>query len=941
MVYVTEKFRKEYSTLDHELKSKVIDLVNEIKTTKDSELRLLLEGKYLGAGKSRWDGISKVLYHLYPQGKGSQHRLFYCFASDLNNDELMKNSNLLDNDVIFIDYTKLHDQEERAARNYNRTTIDYLYEFNPPIDELEINKENNIPSFWFRLTEDQTDILRIEQPASIKGSAGTGKTFISFELFKDWIKNDKDSKLLYLTYTDKLLDKAKENLLLDGVDINKDNINILKFQKILNDNDINVIDEIKARKIIKEILENMYKFHPEMNEDIIFTDYFIYAYIRGLIKGRVDEPNITKILKVSEVESLLRNMNLGLELTKTRNILIDYLDLNKKIDINVFRQELITKILVGNKNRKEVQDKLYNLFNENVINQLNEMFDEKEYYSFIKNDDILKELKKDNLEEKKIKLILEIYNRYNKKLQEENLIDDNDYALNLLNKNLDEKDMFDGIIIDEVQDLTEIQIMAITRLLKKNENSNNYNISFFGDPNQTINPTIYHYGRFNSYLWEKTKNINQRNLKRTHRCGENLLEYINHLVDLRKEYKLTTNTEDLEKEESARFKYDDGHFACLIEEESVINAVFENLKDALDYYLIVDNYETRKEVIDKIKLIDGNDYDDNIESQIITVQESKGLESSNIIMYNLVSDNIDIFSNLMEQNNKISAMTFNKFYVSVTRAKNTVIICETELYKNKQLKEMLFYVDGKKIPEDILEEDIPDYLEITTDPEKFYDQALKLLEKKDYEKAYKKSNIALRHLINQFELDEEIINLISSDIKNLKSYKEIIKLTRSIKNENIKVFKSLYKEFLFELSKLNDENTAFKNLINKRFDILKDSLRIRLIYEEREEFFEFVDIYEENDVLLKHEKFINLQSYDNAIEVLKYVSKENELKYKDVADYIFGNTTFDKIRDSFNNIKYEDSSIYENIIDHELKVVFKEKLIEKILEIGGDVSESV
>ena len=231
MVYVTEKFRKEYSTLDHELKSKVIDLVNEIKTTKDSELPLFLEGRYLGAGKSRWDGISKVLYHLYPQGKGSQHRLFYCFASDLNNDELMKNSNLLDNDVIFIDYTKLHDQEERAARNYNRTTIDYLYEFNPPIDELEINKENNIPSFWFRLTEDQTDILRIEQPASIKGSAGTGKTFISFELFKDWIKNDKDSKLLYLTYTDKLLDKAKENLLLDGVDINKDNINILKFQK--------------------------------------------------------------------------------------------------------------------------------------------------------------------------------------------------------------------------------------------------------------------------------------------------------------------------------------------------------------------------------------------------------------------------------------------------------------------------------------------------------------------------------------------------------------------------------------------------------------------------------------------------------------------------------------------------------------------------------------
>ena len=40
----------------------------------------------------------------------------------------------------------------------------------------------------------------------------------------------------------------------------------------------------------------------------------------------------------------------------------------------------------------------------------------------------------------------------------------------------------------------------------------------------------------------------------------------------------------------------------------------------------------------------------------------------------------------------------------------------------------MFYVDGKNT-RDILEEDIPDYLEITTDPEKFLTETLNYLKK--------------------------------------------------------------------------------------------------------------------------------------------------------------------------------------------------------------------
>jgi len=44
---------------------------------------------------------------------------------------------------------------------------------------------------------------------------------------------------------------------------------------------------------------------------------------------------------------------------------------------------------------------------------------------------------------------------------------------------------------------------AIVKLSKKDSND----ISSFGDPNQTINPTVYDYGRFNSYILHSRQHL--------------------------------------------------------------------------------------------------------------------------------------------------------------------------------------------------------------------------------------------------------------------------------------------------------------------------------------------------------------------------------------------------------------------------------------------------
>ena len=182
-----------------------------------------------------------------------------------------------------------------------------------------------------------------------------------------------------------------------------------------------------------------------------------------------------------------------------------------------------------------------------------------------------------------------------KNFTKKNLFDDNDFAKYILNQEINDDEKYDGIIVDEVQDLTENQIEALVSMTKKASN----NISFFGDPNQTINPTVYNYGRFNSFVYRKTQSINRKNIKITHRCGPNLLEYINHLVDLRRKFQLTSNTEDLEMEVSA-IKRIDTYWACLVTDKVMINKVLEEFTRAFDCIIIVNDIQIKHKLIKRI-----------------------------------------------------------------------------------------------------------------------------------------------------------------------------------------------------------------------------------------------------------------------------------------------------------------------------------------------------
>ena len=551
MIYVTDRFKKKYQELsesDKQNVNKIFEDINRLTSRDYPEYLIALCGEN---GNSKWSGINKTLYHLYPNGQKNVHRMFYCYATDID-DNLREKAQIIDG-VVFIDYTTKHDDEVKAARKYEKNQIQHLSRFESIEYKLLEKQQQAKPSFWFCLTSEQEDVLMLPQPSLIKGSAGTGKTIISFELLKQWVVSNETKKYLYLTYTNNLLKKAKQTFYEDGMHIDNKRVVLSDFSSLLNSkSNKTVINEQQARKIIVEII-NEYDKSNNMPRDILFTDYFIYSYIRGIIKGHFEKfyHEIVDVFaakkKISKaLESCDFNIN---EKNRIIRQIIDTLE-NKNFNDKRLKTEILRNIvsLYDNKRERErFSIKVLQFFDKELIHKMSLFLKKIPKYKYFDDSVVKDKLINTGIESSHVETLMDLKNKYNKVLDDNNYIDDNDCALIILNSEILEENKYDGIIVDEVQDLTEIQIEAIVKLSRKDSKD----ISFFGDPNQTINPTVYDYGRFNSYVYIEKKHINRKNLKITHRCGPNLLEYINHLTQLRKKLKLTTIRENFEPAKSA------------------------------------------------------------------------------------------------------------------------------------------------------------------------------------------------------------------------------------------------------------------------------------------------------------------------------------------------------------------------------------------------------
>ena len=321
------------------------------------------------------------------------------------------------------------------------------------------------------------------------------------------------------------------------------------------------------------------------------------------------------------------------------------------------------------------------------------------------------------LKEHEIDDIYKVCSKYYDYCKENKLYDDNDWSIEVLKAfNEHRLHRIQNIIIDEVQDLTSLQLRAIITSLK----ANSLNIFFYGDPHQIVNPTIFDDSVLRTALKEilgQDTEIKESNeLNYLFRTNEYLKNYLADLQSKRLEWignymencarivatkEETKITDDIYEVDNDTKITSDDRWASYLTDSNLIEEV---LKKAMlsNAAIIVPDDKTKHDIVTKYPKISKN--------RIFTIYESKGMEWNKVVLYDIISHAKDYFMDMINGNAKKSTvcrMFFNKFYVGCTRARDTFIVIENDitneiidnllekLPKIDDASQISLYLDGK------------------------------------------------------------------------------------------------------------------------------------------------------------------------------------------------------------------------------------------------------
>ncbi len=283
-------------------------------------------------------------------------------------------------------------------------------------------------------------------------------------------------------------------------------------------------------------------------------------------------------------------------------------------------------------------------------------------------------------------MVYALFVKYLAWIKENNYYEINCLAFDILPKiNKD----YDYIVIDEVQDIPNILLYALLKSLKKEEN-----FLLCGDSNQIVHP--------NFFSWTQVKQLfYQQNLKKD----------IAHILSInyRNTPEVTAIANKLLMLKNARFGSIDKESTYLVQSNSSHLGVVEFLECTTANQVEL-NQKTQKSIKFAVLVLRN---EDKAEARkyfqtplLFSVQEAKGLEYENIILFNIISNNATEFRAIAKDIDKkdISEENFNysrnkdktdrgldeyKFYINslyvgITRAIHNLYVLETNT-KNELL----------------------------------------------------------------------------------------------------------------------------------------------------------------------------------------------------------------------------------------------------------------
>ncbi|MGM0530687.1 MAG: AAA family ATPase [Bacteroidota bacterium] len=261
------------------------------------------------------------------------------------------------------------------------------------------------------------------------------------------------------------------------------------------------------------------------------------------------------------------------------------------------------------------------------------------------------------------------------------------------------KPRYDFIVVDEVQDFTNIQLYLILQALKKPTQ-----FILCGDSNQIVHPNLFSWSNVKSmfYLNEiKGNNINI--LKTNYRNSASVTRTANALLKIK-----NTRFGSIDKESTyliSSVSKDKGKVNFLKEAPEIKNELNRKTHKSTNYAVLVMRHEDKSMARKYFNT-----------PLVFSIQEAKGLEYENIIMLNFVSENSKIFREIIKgvgkedvesneltfsrakdkKDKSLEAYKFyiNSFYVGITRAVKNIYLIESDA--KHPFFELLGLIESKK-----------------------------------------------------------------------------------------------------------------------------------------------------------------------------------------------------------------------------------------------------
>ncbi|MGI1822051.1 UvrD-helicase domain-containing protein [Exiguobacterium sp. TRN 1102] len=537
--------------------------------------------------------------------------------------------------------------------NYSlSTSYSFIKDFE--IDSKELFNIFGDEAVFYCLDENQKAIVQSEQKTQfIFGSAGSGKTTLSIYRILQLLNNMDEEfiKIAHFTYSSKLKQQTEA-----------------LFMKIATKMSVLSEKELKKRVNFYTVEEYIEKTHSDKTRLVtfeIFKDWYVkqknlpkldllalWKERRGILQGslgtrwqyELEIPIIQEgyeLLKQLESESLISFSEKELTFT----IRSEFVNIQKKLQHEPIFLDKLKKQMITSLNAKLID-----------IPSLS-----KENYFKLKNRDSIFTLE----ERKKAITIYEKFDIYITHLNKLDYFEEGALIREVLER---EVSPFDYILIDEVQDLTELQFYFLLQKIDSTEN-----LFVCGDLHQTINPTYFNVGRIQSLYRFVSGNdmIENKILDCNYRSSENIVNFANELSQFRREV-FSTNHEwdyiEIPQRSATKPPY-------LFKGE--VDNIFEHIQDKGYVYVIVVNEQNKEKLLARYPYL---------ESRVMTVSEAKGIENKHIITYNVFSSYVEEWRNIflkkdykLKLNTELYRYYFNIVYVAITRARDVLGMIEDNL----------------------------------------------------------------------------------------------------------------------------------------------------------------------------------------------------------------------------------------------------------------------